>query len=133
MVYRFPVVEGDRVAIAPHTDEWVSGLRFGRVLAVSVNEENQRRYSVQFDARTVRWFGPDDILGAVNAAPGVSGHGEQDYPPLRAVASWDGTDTVMTCDTCGCRGVDHRHVPGDEVCRMLRTERFQKHAVSGDE
>lgn len=30
-MYRFPIRIGDRVALAPHTDLWIAGCRYGRV------------------------------------------------------------------------------------------------------
>lgn len=31
--YRFPIKTGDRVAIAPHLDLWMRGVRYGNVVA----------------------------------------------------------------------------------------------------
>lgn len=49
----------------------------------------------------------------------------QDYPPLRTVANWNGTNTVYRCDVCGC-GVTKAHAPGGEECRELQAERRAK-------
>lgn len=49
------------------------------------------------------------------------------YPPLRAVASWDGKRILHRCDVCDC-GVDSNHEPGGGDCRALQIERQRKHA-----
>lgn len=48
-----------------------------------------------------------------------------EFPPLRAVATWDGRGTAYRCDVCGC-GVSSAHVPGGEDCRDLSRERAAK-------
>lgn len=53
------------------------------------------------------------------------------YPPLRAVASWDGKRTLHRCDVCGC-GVSADHQPGGEDCAELIRERAAKHNVSDE-
>lgn len=70
MTYRFPIIDGDRVALAPHLDLWMQGIRFGIVVEQSVNEENERRYLVQYTPGDAVWLTGEDLLGAVNAVPG---------------------------------------------------------------
>jgi hypothetical protein len=33
---------------------------------------------------------------------------------------------VWHCDECGCNGVADDHIPGGEMCRLLRVERHEK-------
>lgn len=33
---------------------------------------------------------------------------------------------MLHCDSCGCNGVSADHVPGDLMCRLLATERYEK-------
>lgn len=81
MTYRFPVVTGDRVAVAPHTDLYMSGRRFGDVLDTRVDPRlfNARRYLVRFTTLSGQtskvWLSADALLGAINRVPGkaVSG------------------------------------------------------------
>lgn len=76
MTYRFPVVKGDRVAVAPHTDLFMSGRRFGVVLDTRRVPQvfNARQYLVEFttlSGHTARyWLHADALLGAINAVPG---------------------------------------------------------------
>jgi len=71
MVYRFPIVEGDRVALAPHLDLWMAGIRFGKVLAVAPDGPyGARVYTVWCNERTVIKVLADSLLGAVNSVPG---------------------------------------------------------------
>lgn len=71
MTYRFPVINGDRVALAPHLDLWMSGVRYGIVAQQMVNEENERMYCVVLpNGRTSVWLSGEDLLGAVNRIPG---------------------------------------------------------------
>ena len=76
MTYRFPIFDGDRVALAPHLDLWMAGVRFGTVIAVQANEEGTRMYCVDYgdgvSDRTV-WLTAEDLLGAVNSRPGGGG------------------------------------------------------------
>lgn len=76
MTYRFPIFDGDRVALAPHLDLWMQGIRFGIVVQQSVNEEGTRMYCVDYgdgvSDRTV-WLTAEDLLGAVNPVPGKVG------------------------------------------------------------
>lgn len=44
---------------------------------------------------------------------------------LRTVTGLSG-QPVWHCDECGCNGVADDHIPGDEVCRLLRVERHEK-------
>lgn len=71
MTYRFPIINGDRVALAPHLDLWMSGVRYGNVIQTMVNEENLRMYCVLLpNGRTSVWLSGEDLLGAVNRVPG---------------------------------------------------------------
>lgn len=71
MTYRFPIINGDRVALAPHLDLWMSGVRYGQVVEQMVNEENERMYCVVLpNGRTSVWLTGEDLLGAVNRIPG---------------------------------------------------------------
>jgi hypothetical protein len=72
-MYRYPVVTGDRVALAPHLDLWMAGIRFGKVAETMVNEEGKRLVLVVCNERTSFWADPnEDLLGAVNPVPGQS-------------------------------------------------------------
>lgn len=41
------------------------------------------------------------------------------FPPLRAVASWDGRRTLYRCDVCD-RPVASSHIPGGPQCHPAR-------------
>lgn len=75
MTYRFPIVVGDRVAVAPHTDEFMAGLRFGVVMKVKTDPRlfGAARYTIVFSGGTMCDFYADDLLGATNAVPGKTG------------------------------------------------------------
>lgn len=45
---------------------------------------------------------------------------------LRRVPGIDDRPDQWHCDSCGCNGVSADHVPGDTVCRLLATERYEK-------
>jgi hypothetical protein len=73
MTYRFPVVEGDRVALAPHLDLFMAGVRFGTVTGVEhTGPYGAAVYTVWCNQRTVIRAMADDLLGAVNPLPGRS-------------------------------------------------------------
>lgn len=72
MTYRFPMVAGDRVALAPHLDLFMAGVRYGTVTEVTPEPRlfGARRYLVTSDNGIGHWLGADDLLGAVNPVPG---------------------------------------------------------------
>lgn len=49
MPYRYPIRTGDRVALAPHTDQWAQGQRFGVVEAVNYR---MRQCHVRLDGQS---------------------------------------------------------------------------------
>lgn len=61
-MYRFPIKNGDRVALAPHTDLWMAGCRYGTV--TSINREG-RFYFVDLDTGRNVTLDESDLLGAV--------------------------------------------------------------------
>lgn len=70
-MYRTPIVVGDRVALAPHLDLWMAGVRYG-----TVSEVNQHvgytEYLVDYGegvAQRQVWLRSDDLLGAVAGTP----------------------------------------------------------------
>lgn len=65
MTYRTPIRRGDRVALAPHLDLWVAGLRFGTVDETMRNEEGVLSYLVALHETLSVWLTLDDLLGAV--------------------------------------------------------------------
>jgi hypothetical protein len=48
------------------------------------------------------------------------------YPPLRAVASWDGQRILYYCAVCSTTGPSPDHEPGGEACRLLLDDRAAK-------
>jgi hypothetical protein len=66
-MYRFPIKDGDRVALAPHLDLWMAGIRFGWVNHQLVDEGGTRRYRVFCNHNTSFWATADDLLGAVSS------------------------------------------------------------------
>lgn len=67
MSYRFPIYVGDRVALAPHLDLWMAGLRYGEVTDIMVNGEGVRWYHVKCNLSTSFWAHGDDLLGATTS------------------------------------------------------------------
>jgi hypothetical protein len=65
MTYHTPIKQGDRVALAPHLDLWMAGIRFGNVEQILVNEENERMYRVVCNHNTSFWTDITGLLGAV--------------------------------------------------------------------
>jgi hypothetical protein len=64
-------VAGDRVALAPHTDEWMRGARFGHVTSVGgEGMVSGRFYFLDLDRGGNVTLLADDLLGAVNTIPG---------------------------------------------------------------
>lgn len=61
------ILDGDRVALAPHLDLWMSGYRFGTVTAHSTFGAGpiHHRYYVLTDDGFVHPLDSDDLLGAV--------------------------------------------------------------------
>lgn len=57
---------GSRVALAPHLDLWMAGVRYGEVIDTSVNENREVMYLVKCDEFNRLWAGPDDLLGALH-------------------------------------------------------------------
>lgn len=70
MTYRLPIVAGDRVALAPHTDLWMRGVRFGIVTSIQEGLVGGRFYFVDLPGGRNVTFEADDLLGAVNTRPG---------------------------------------------------------------
>jgi hypothetical protein len=72
-MYRFPIVVGDRVALAPHLDLWMAGVRFGIVTSIQDGLVGGRFYFIDYGEgvrkRNVT-VDESDLLGAVNAVPG---------------------------------------------------------------
>lgn len=71
--YRWPIVVGDRVALAPHLDLWMAGVRYGIVTSIQEGLVGGRFYFVDLPSgvsggRNVT-FSADDLLGAVNTRP----------------------------------------------------------------
>lgn len=65
MGYRAPIRMGDRVALAPHLDLWMAGVRFGRVIDSRGVAGGGRAWLV-WCSPTVRFWAEDgDLLGAV--------------------------------------------------------------------
>lgn len=66
-MYHFPIRVGDRVALAPHLDLWMAGVRFGTVVE-EYRGETTTRYLVDHGegvADRAAWIDADDLLGAV--------------------------------------------------------------------
>lgn len=59
-----PVTEGARVALAPHLDLWMAGLRYGTVTSMHVGTARPF-YFVQLDNGKNVTLEPDDLLGAL--------------------------------------------------------------------
>lgn len=64
-MYRWPVFVGDRVAIAPHTDLWMRGVRFGHVCDRVLDPETGDILFAVATGSTVVNLHKDDLLGAV--------------------------------------------------------------------
>lgn len=67
MTYRFPIRKGDRVALAPHTDLWMAGCRFGTVTSVvdAMSTMSERYYYVELDTGLNTGITESDLLGAL--------------------------------------------------------------------
>lgn len=67
MPYRMPAKVGERVALAPHLDLWLAGVRYGVVAEVRVDEENGKHYLVDYGypdvADRYTWCRTEDLLG----------------------------------------------------------------------
>jgi len=62
-----PVIAvGKRVALAPHTDWWMKGTRYGECIDTDVNERGGTMYLIKFDHRNSAWLGEADLLGALH-------------------------------------------------------------------
>lgn len=85
MTYRTPIIVGDRVALAPHTDLWMQGHRIGLVTDRKyLTDQRRYAYCVNLpDTFTYIWLGLDDLLGAVGEPP----------RPLTPAADSTGTHT----------------------------------------
>lgn len=67
--YRWPIVVGDRVALAPHLDLWMAGVRYGIVTSIQEGLVGGRFYFVDLPGGRNATMDPDDLLGAVNTWP----------------------------------------------------------------
>lgn len=66
MPYRFPINAGDRVALAPHLDLWMAGIRYGDVGKITRSHKTgERIYRVDYGAGRFTWLSGDDLLGAI--------------------------------------------------------------------
>jgi hypothetical protein len=69
MTYRFPIHVGDRVALAPHTDLWMAGCRFGTALGEFNHPERGVFFNIRLDTGALVSVWKDDLLGAVGDTP----------------------------------------------------------------
>lgn len=60
-----PVTEGARVALAPHLDLWMAGVRYGTVLEENENEAGERLWMIRTDADRTVFLREEDLLGAL--------------------------------------------------------------------
>lgn len=65
MPYRFPIKVGDRVALAPHTDLWMAGCRYGTVTSINEGLTGGRFYFTDLDTGRNVTLEESDLLGAV--------------------------------------------------------------------
>lgn len=70
MTYHTPIKVGDRVALAPHLDLWMQGVRFGQVIESVPNEEGGTMYLIEHGIGT-DWIMGEDLLGAVRTSQPV--------------------------------------------------------------
>lgn len=67
-IYSRIILVGDRVALAPHLDLWMAGIRFGTVESISMVMHGGRfrhLFYVECDDSRVRCFSGEDLLGSV--------------------------------------------------------------------
>lgn len=64
MNYRDNIATGDRVALAPHLDLWMAGVRYGEVIETQTLDSTIYRVQYGLADQTV-WLNRDDLLGAV--------------------------------------------------------------------
>lgn len=103
MGYRFPIIEGDRVALAPHLDLWMTGVRFGKVISVKPEPRlfGANIYTVWCNQRTVIRVTAEDLLGAVNTIPGQGDPGASTPStdnPDSIGAGWPEESTEPDCE-----------------------------------
>ena len=70
MTYHTPIKVGDRVALAPHTDLWMAGHRYGTVERIA-NVTRPFLYHVRVSPNAVYWLPMDDLLGATRSTDEV--------------------------------------------------------------
>lgn len=66
--YSSIILVGDRVALAPHLDLWMVGIRFGTVERISTASHGGRirhLFYVKCDDSRVHCFSGEDLLGSV--------------------------------------------------------------------
>lgn len=66
--YSSTILVGDRVALAPHLDLWMAGVRFGTVESISTGVSGGRirhLFYVKCDDSRVHCFTGEDLLGSV--------------------------------------------------------------------
>lgn len=66
-MYRWPVYVGDRVALAPYTDLWRRGVRFGYVYDRVVDPESGYIMFAVSAGGDVHLLTKSDLLGAVRS------------------------------------------------------------------
>lgn len=66
MTFRFPIRVGQRVALAPHLDLWMAGVRYGTCVSIDTALNGQTVYTVQYGRRdqTVGLLA-EDLLGGM--------------------------------------------------------------------
>lgn len=67
-IYSSIILVGDRVALAPHLDLWMAGVRFGNVERISTASHGGRfrhLFYVKCDDSRVHCFSGEDLLGSV--------------------------------------------------------------------
>lgn len=66
-MYRFPIKNGDRVALAPHLDLWMAGCRYGTVTRRGIDSRPnpEKFYRITLDTGREVTLLESDLLGAV--------------------------------------------------------------------
>jgi hypothetical protein len=92
MSYRTPIVVGDRVALAPHTDLWMAGCRYGTVTSIGgEGMVSGRFYFIDLDTGRNVTLRESDLLGAVAGTP-VGGASPSTDQPRHAYTYTDALD-----------------------------------------